>query len=233
MIVAVLYTCDRPAEREEYVLRTLDRLAENLIAPEPVWLHVADDGSRPDFRQRVEERARTLYGENVSLSNSVGRGYGASHNVATQTTHALGDVLLPLEDDWELVRPLDIGPMVAVLRSGTFNCIRMGSIGYTQELRGVLEYAEGIHWLRFDPESAERHIFAGGPRLETVTFQRTLGEWPEECEAGTTEFIVSGRVESRQGIVWPIDLIRPSENIFAHIGTHKAYVQQIVEGSVV
>ena len=205
-------------DRMDVARLTLESVAENLRCPEPVWLHIADDGSSQEYRDELLELARTHYGDNVSITNSNRAGYGGNYNKATQVVHSIADLVLPLEDDWELVRELDIGPIAAVLRAGLLNCVRMGYIGYTDDLRGTFRYHGGLHWLELDPDSPEKHVFAGGPRLETVVFERAVGPWPERIEQGATELEVVRRAASRQGVAWPVDLIRPKGDAFAHIG---------------
>jgi len=227
MIAVILLTY----QRMEYARRTLESLARHLTAPEPVWVHVADDGSPQEYRDELVSLARDLYADNVSVSNSDRRGYGGNYNAATNIVHGIADVVLPLEDDWELIRPLDLTPIAKVLRDGHFNCVRMNYIGYTDELRGSFRYYEELQWLELDPASPEKHVFSGGPRLETVAFERAIGLWPEGLQQGHTELAVAGRVEARQGVAWPVDLIRPKGDAFVHVGTVQAeYPAEVAVG---
>ncbi len=218
MIAIMLLTFDRM----DVARITLEAVAANLKSTEDVWMHIADGGSSQEYRDELVELAREHYGDRVSISNSGGHGYGGNYNVATQVVHPITDLVLPLEDDWQLLHPLDIDPIARVLRSGIFGCMRLGRLSYTQELRCRFVWAEGLHWLALDPGSAERHVFAGGPRLETVAFGRAVGPWPEDMVAGGTEFVVCGRPESREGVGWPVSLILPPEGAFVHIGTVQA-----------
>ncbi len=228
MITIILFTCARPVEREEYAFRTL-RSLYRLKADEEIWLHVADDGSEQRFRDEMMEEARLIFGDNTSITNSGGNGYGGSYNKASQVVHNISDILLPLEDDWEVVKEFDLSPFANALREGVFNCIRMGYIGYTDKLLGEFVYNNGNHYLRLDPDSPEKHVFTGGPRLETRDFERAIGEWPTDMNAGATELEVCGRKEARKGVAWPIGLIKPSGDLFVHMGTLKA--ETGVEGS--
>ncbi|KKN20375.1 hypothetical protein LCGC14_0936240 [marine sediment metagenome] len=233
MIVLLFLTYNRMSE----ATITLEAAAKNLRASEDIWLHIADDGSTQDYRDELLDLARSLYGERVSISNSERSGYGGNYNAATQVVHNIADLILPLEDDWELLRELDLDPIAKVLRAGYFNCVRLGYIGYTKELRSTLRWHGNLHWLEFDPESSEKHIWTGGPRLETVEFQRNLGPWPDHMEQGQTELEVCGRIESKTGIAWPIDIISIRGDAFVHIGTYKAGFEpkleaQPVKGSV-
>lgn len=226
MIAIVLFTHADPLERADYAKKTLSALASYLEADEEFWLHIADDGSSQEFRDDIMKMARELYG-NTSISNSEGRGYGASYNLATQSVHRIADLILPLEDDWEMCRSFNLDAFAKVLREGHFNCIRMGYIGYTDTLRATFKYYDGYHYLHLDPDSPEKHVFAGGPRLETVEFERSVEPWPEGLGAGHTELEVIGRPEVRQGIAWPIGHILPRGDVFLHIGTHKAVTGEV------
>lgn len=223
MVVLLLLTYNRLGVAR----RTLEALAKNLCCSESLWLHIADDGSPQEYRDELLDLARSHYEENVSITNSERSGYGGNYNAATQVIHRIGDIVLPIEDDWELVRELDISLAVKVLRDGTFGCVRMGYVGYTQELWSKFVWAEGLHWLALDPDSPERHVWTGGPRLETVDWERAVGPWPEGLEQGLTEFEVSGRVAARNGVAWPIDLIKPMGDAFVHIGSEKAEIEGI------
>jgi len=208
--------------RLAYARRTLEAVAQNLQASEPFWLHIADDGSPQEYRDELWNLGHKLYGENVSMTNSERGGYGANYNLATQTLHFICDLVLPLEDDWELLRPLDLDPIARVLREGYYGCVRMGYIGFTQQLNGHFDSHAGYHWLALEPDSPEPHVFAGGPRLESVAWQRRVGPWPEGLPAGETEFHVAHIPEARQGVAWPVDLIFPRGDAFVHIGTEQA-----------
>lgn len=201
---------------------TLEAVAANLKTTEDLWLHIADDGSSQEYRDELLALAQRLYGQNVSVTNSEQRRYGGNYNTAMQVVHQIADLVLPLEDDWQLACELNIDPIAKVLRDGIFGCVRLGRMSYTAELKAKFVWAELLHWLALDPSSEEHHIFAGGPRLETVEFEKTLGPWPEGLPAGKTEILVSARPESRQGVAWPVGLIMPPEGAFKHIGAVKA-----------
>ncbi len=228
MIAIILLTYDRL----DVAKRTLASVAANLTCPEDIWMHIADDGSSQEYRDELLELAHDLYGDRVSITNSERAGYGGNYNAATQIVHQIADIVLPLEDDWQLARLLDIAPIVNVLREGTLDCVRMGYMGYTDELRGRFLHHGGLHWLELDPASPEQHVFAGHPRLETVAFERQIGPWPEGMGQGATEQVVAARPEARQKVAWPVDMIRPTGDAFVHIGTYKAGHPE-VEGSEV
>lgn len=216
-IVLLTYSPSLEHPRHEYAVRTLHSTLTNLRFQGQISVHIADDGSPQEHRDALYKLAggfASIHG--VTVTNSERRGYGASYNAASQVTHFEADYILPLEDDWVLPGPLSIDPFIAALEDG-LSCVRLGYIGYTQELRGVLSYHAGRHYLVFDPSSPERHVFAGHPRIESVRYERAIGPWPEGIDAGSTEFEVAGYEEARYGVAWPLGA--PEGGYFHHIGT--------------
>lgn len=230
-LAVVMFTYDR----WEYAVRTLRSTLDRARFGGVVSVHIADDGSGRDYQQGlVEIAAGYPQVALVTLSDSGRKGYGASYNLASQQVHQRADFVLALEDDWELQRDLDLDELArAIMESdgaSRFECVRLGYIGYTQELRGRFVYAAGQQFLLLDPDSPERHVAAGHPRLETVAFERRVGPWTEGLNAGATEFDWCGRPESRVGVVWPLDLgmsaSQSGRSLYAHIGAIQARTDQ-------
>lgn len=230
MIPIILYTfapADNPtlaSERQRYAEATLAKLFKNLRSSEPIWLHIGDDGSAPEYREHLWNLAGEYVGERRSITNSERRGYGGNYNQCTWFVHQMQDVdiILHLEDDWSLERTLDLDPLIHVLRTEPrIGSLRLGMVGYYHPLRAEFVWAgtPGQHFLLFDPASPSQYIWSGGPRLETVAWARSVGPWPERLRAGETELAVCGRTAARTGVAWPVDLIKPSGDFFYHIGT--------------
>lgn len=230
MIAVTMFTCDRPEARKDYAFATLEALSK-LRASEELHLHLADDGSSQSYRDTLCAVGAKIFGDRVTVSNSDGRGYGSSFNASTMVTHQIADVVLNLEDDWELQREFDLDPIADVVRVGVFGCVRMGYIGYTQDLRGKFVSHGGLQWLALDPDSPEPHVFAGGPRLCSVAWERFVGPWPENLAAGATEFAVAHMPNARRGVAWPVDLVYPRGDLWAHVGTVTAG-EQVPEPAV-
>jgi len=186
-------------------------------------VHIASDGDDDEYLSALMFIANDFDLAFVTTTNSERSGYGANYNLATQVVHGFASHVLPLEDDWELTRDLDLDIFIQALDSLDAGCMRLGYLGYTQPLRGELAAAVGRHWLRLDPSSAEPHVFAGHPRLETVAWERSVGPWPEGLEPGQTEFAVAHIAESRYGVIWPIQEIKPYGDMFVHIGAERAW----------
>ena len=142
MISIILLTYNRL----ELAKRTMMSVRRNLKG-EQTRIHIADDGCSQEYRDELLKMAHEpeMWGNNVTVTNSERAGYGGNYNAATQVVHSLpdSDLVLPLEDDWELVRDLDNSPIAKALRvgikdpvvgPGAFNCVRMGYIGWTKPL---------------------------------------------------------------------------------------------------
>jgi hypothetical protein len=216
------YTPEMQHPRCSYARRTLQATLESQALkayPGEVYVHIADDGSPDEHATRLCDFASEyLHVRGVTTSNSQCRGYGANYNQATHEFHWRGGLVLVLEDDWELTdREFDLNTYARVLQNDAqrVGCIRLGYIGFTAEFRCSIISSEQRLFLLFDPDSSERHVFSGHPRLESVAWQRYAGLWPEGLNPGATEFAVAGNPKARHGVVWPIAGNGP----YAHIGT--------------
>lgn len=212
--------------RLDYAKTTLISTLANLKTSEEIRVHIASDGDKQEYIDELRNIVVRYTGEELVTTSNVSRlGYGASYNTATQVVHNLPDVeyVLVLEDDWELMRTLAIDPMICALRDRIFGCVRMGYIGYTQQLRCSFVSHMGYHYLALDPDSPEPHVFAGHPRLETVAWQRSVGEWPAGLQPGQTEWEVAKRPAARQQVAWPISQINPEGDAYAHIGAVRSW----------
>lgn len=226
-IMLLTYTNDPDGPRAAYAQRTLTTVLDRLSYSGPISVHIADDGSpEPHVARLVEIAGGYSKVQGVTATNANRAGYGASYNLATQVVHQHASLVLPLEDDWELVHDLDLDHYAhALIECASIGCVRMGYLGYTQPLRGELHTCADWRYLLFDPDSLEHHVAAGHPRLETVTWERSVGPWVEGLDPGTTEWEWCGRPAARSGVVWPMDT--PLSGWFAHIGTIQARTDQM------
>lgn len=205
---------------------TLRSTLDNLRYSGPLAVHIADDGSIEGHVDALRELAGGYpHLITVGATNVERRGYGASFNAATQVVHIASPIVMPIEDDWQLMRPLDLDPLVETLQTGregvtNIGCIRLGYMGFTQPLLGQFVHTPAGVMGLLDPDSPERHVAAGHPRLETRHWERAVGPWTEGLPAGATEFDWCGRRCARIGVAWPLDVVKPSEHLFAHIGAH-------------
>lgn len=214
-----LCVCLLTYNRMIYAKATLEAVANNLRYEPGVALHIGDDGSPNGYMDELVRYANTIdLFIDITTSNSKQGGYGANYNLAQQYTHEY-DYILPLEDDWVLSRSLEVQLLIDTLDKYG-GAIRLGYLGFTGELKATV-LPEGM--LLLDPNSLEQHVFAGHPRLETREYQRKVGLWPEGLKPGETELAVSGRMEARTGVLWPMNLCGGLGDLFVHIGTVRSY----------
>lgn len=209
---------------------TLRAALDGITYSGEIAVHIADDGSVEGHVDRLRALAGG-YAHVVAVgsTNVARRGYGASYNAATQLVHLTHDgVVLVLEDDWELTRPLDLDPLVDAL-GGVYafapgvQCIRLGYLGFTQSLHGEVVHTPAGPMLLLDPASDEPHVAAGHPRLESVAFERAVGPWAEGLAPGATEFDWCHRTGARIGVAWPLNYGPASQqanSLFVHTGAH-------------
>lgn len=210
--------------RAEYARKTLTSTLSYIDPGDNILqVHIADDGSDPKHIDQLVAICRE-YGFEPTLSNSERGGYGKSYNLMCQVVHPISDLVLPLEDDWELTRILKLEYLAKALdENPEIRSIRLGYLGITQPLIGTVAFRSGMTYLLLDPNSPEPHVFCGHPRLETVDYQRDIGPWPEGLRAGETEWEVTHRWPARNGVAWPLDIGLPASqdwgSIYAHIGS--------------
>ena len=210
--------------RLDYAIKTLESTLGWIEWPGDLRVHIASDGDSDAYINTLADLARnSKRAPAVSISNSNRRGYGANYNLGTQVVHEYSDYVLPLEDDWILMRSLYAENFAETLDAlGGVACLRLGYLGFTQSLLGEFIRVNGQRIIRLDENSPEPHVFAGHPRIETKAWERFVGPWPEDLSPGETEFAVAHNPNARKYVYWPIDSVAPCGDLFAHIGTRRA-----------
>ena len=237
-VMFLTYTPSMDHPRVEYARRCLVKLCQNLRFQDGMMrVHIADDGSPPEHVVKLREIVIRYTGQEPTISVTSHMGYGANYNLGTQSLHHLVDYVMPIEEDWELMREFDVSNLVRALEDAPrafgdwgdpdyIGCIRLGYLGWTERVTGWLTQLAGQTFFRFDDKSLENHVFAGHPRIETVEFEQRVGPWPEGLQAGYTEMEVCKRPQARQGVAWPLDAdINASQDycrLFAHVGEVQA-----------
>lgn len=219
----MLLTYNRLTYAEKTLRSTLRLVASR---EHELAVHIADDGSGPGYIDHLLNVVKDYpFIETVSHSNSQRGGYGRNYNLGTQAIHHRSDFIMPTEDDWELVKPLDLDMLVRALEGKIgIECIRLGYLSFTQALYGRV-MSPPPNWEKYlllDPQSKEPHVFAGHPRLESRAFQQRVGAWPEQLAPGDTEFAVAHKLTARTGVAWPM-FFDPQNGPFCHIGTVRSY----------
>lgn len=210
-------------KRTDYAVRTIQALGTFLHYPTWGW-YISDDGSPSEHLEAVT--AATVLTDRPPVgSHSEAISYGAGANRGLTEAFKHGQLVLMLEDDWELTRPLDIWKWAALLMERPD--IGMVRTGYLNTgIRGdVISHNGSQYWTLDDTESRHHssHAFAGHPALIHQRFFDSYGLYPERWQPGETELRMCWQISSQSGpaIVWPAEL--GAAGPWAHIGGQQSY----------
>lgn len=210
-------------ERTEVAVRTINAATKHLQYPDWNWF-VADDGSSEEHVDAIMEALENSKRPVIGISHDR-VSYGTGANRGVHAAFSYGNLVLMLEDDWELTRDLDLWKYAALLMERSdIGMVRMGYLN-----AGITGTAVGhqgnLYWALDDHESRTHSCFAfaGHPALMHKRFFDSRGYYPEKWQPGETElhmaWQVSERLEPR--IVWPTEL--GSNGPWGHIGQIQSY----------
>ncbi len=186
-VITVVMTTYAPAgegkAREQYAQRTLQALLTNLRAPEPIKLHVADDGSNDQwYISTLCEIASSIWNTESSTTNSGRRGIGASLNKALSR---IDGPWLYITDDWLLTATLDLSVPCRLLADQQYDLVRIGPPH--PNLRCFTRFCEGLGWWLDIDASWGGFAFATRPFLAGKDFYRLCGPFLEGGNAYVVE----------------------------------------------
>jgi len=218
-VVIVLVTC----ARTEYAVRTVRSVRENLVYSQELGWYVADDGSPGSHFEDVVQALGDAPIIGCHSEDFVpGKKWpGKSWNKAWEFAHEWTPIVLWMEDDFILVRQLDITPYVKLLMGREdVGMIRLGLLPVGLDCHTVGH--DGIHYLEI--KSSTPYQFSGNPSLRHRRFAQFYGPYPENVNPGDTEVDYDNKIRSVRGgpkIYWPVDL--GGWGIFNHVGEEQSY----------
>jgi len=202
-------------KRTDTAVRTIRGIKEKLIYPNYGWF-VSDDGSSQDHINTVMQEIGVNYHRYLYNSNRKGVGHGMNHSLVELWDMGV-ELVISMEDDWELTAPLDLEPYVRTLVDHSENgLIRFGYI--SEGLTGKTVSQEGkLYWNLYN--LGETYRFTGHPHLKHKRFHDVYGYYDEGWAAGKTELSMCGKTNLKTGpnILYPTDCA--TYGFFAHIGT--------------
>jgi glycosyltransferase involved in cell wall biosynthesis len=246
IVTVVICTFDRPHE----IRQTIASLFNNLQYPQDrLRWHIADDGSPngyvDDVRSFIESSIEflTRYSADDRVTHTVTqrKGWGANVNAALRAVQS--DYVYFTEDDYLLLRPLDLRPHVALMEThknvglvrygiaghGMWTAVREADIsawlpefqentsnqGYTGA--GKLSYLE-IHPRMIAGEYGF-YRYSNRPHLKHRRFHEHFGPYPEGLSLGRTEeamnHLIGLHAKDSPALVCPADWVLWH---FDHIG---------------
>lgn len=206
-------------DQNERALHALRSTLSNISYDGPLSVHIADGGPnrQAELRLLLDLASSYINLDGCSVSHAEGGGYGAICNTAQRTIHAYSGIILTVDDEWELTRPLDLTDLVqSFFDKEWVGCIRLDHLSWPS--RGQVQDVAGMRFLNLEPEG-NGLIWTNGPRLETRRFQRDMGDWPETGDALKVAATIGRRV--RHGVLWPLDLA-----LSASPSPHSLFVKQ-------
>lgn len=206
--------------RKDVCLKTVRTLQENLVYDNYGWF-ICDDASSPPYVEEI--KAEITKTSHIAVLNGERRGVGYMMNTALRTIWDWGvDLTLHMEDDWELMQPLNLLSYVHTLQNPLYSMIRFGYLS-TNILGYTLGDNGNLYWRIENNE--ETYRFTGHPSLRHRRFHdKTLGGcgmYDEGLAPGMTELSMCGKVNLRSPE--PANILYPCAagqwGFFAHIGT--------------
>lgn len=205
-------------KREDCAVKTIQALKKNLIYDNLGWF-VVDDGSPEGYLERLLDEIGPSNGKFSYNSNRRGVGHGM--NTALRSLWDMGvELILMMEDDWELENPLHLDAYVKTLMDYPENgMIRFGYLSY--DLLGYSVSYEGELYWRLE-NNGTTYRFTGHPSLRHKRFHdKNLGGcglYEEGLTPGMTELSMCGKSNTRTNS----NILYPARcglwGFFAHIG---------------
>jgi len=208
-------------QRTDYAVRTVNSVCDRLKYPNLAW-YVADDGSDPphffSILAALEQKDATVFG-----SHSEKLGPGPSWNRAVQQSLEYCDLVLWLEDDWELTQDLDITRYVKLLLDKPeVGMIRMGYLAVGLDLHSVGH--DGVHYLRV--QKSTQYAYSGNPSIRHRRYFEAYEGYPSGKNPGDCEIWHDAKMrEKKDGpeIWWPVNLPNGGWSVWGHIGQEPSY----------
>lgn len=190
-VVIMMSTWCPPGEagvlRRAVAMRAAQSWFYYLRSPNPLHLHVADDGSPVDTRAGEPIHVTALremaerYGAGFSTTRVERRGIGASMNAGIRAARALGEpaAFLYAVDDWVLDEPFDLGPSLRLMAQGAvYVRIGMTHPNLGGSVRRQIDEGGELWVLHYD-WSLGGYVFSDRPSLRAPALYDAVGPYAE------------------------------------------------------
>lgn len=200
--------------RIDILATTLIELNVNLRYSGELRFLIADDSEDP---APVDElAARMPFSDRIRVVHSTGR-QGLGANVNNGLRHCDTELVLQTQDDYVLLRELNLDPHAdKLLSDAAAGWIRLRCIG-GHRFRAKLD---GSYW-RVDWNSEELYIVSDQPHLKKKSFHDAFGFYPEGLKVGETENEWCAKAKAAATCGAEMDMLIPiawdTENSWAHV----------------
>ena len=160
VVTVVICTYDRPKE----IRRTIDSLVTHLDYPNLRW-HIADDGSPANYAFDVMHYLISDFGYDADLvTGTVTQRMGWGVNVNTALRDVKSEYIFFTEDDYVLLKPLDLRPHVALMElRHNIGMVRYGIAGHG--LLAAVRETDVSEWLPNYQENGGKDGYSGQGKL--------------------------------------------------------------------
>jgi hypothetical protein len=204
--------------RTEYAIRTIRGLQKLAYPAEDLYFHIADDGSGFQHVKVLLDAIHEFCPNKVTISDAKRSGVGKSMNLGQQALFSKLDLVLWLEDDWELVHEYDIKPAIELLKTDSdIGMIRLGYI--SPGIKGELIKGADRLWWKLEKSLTYTYTFSGHASLRHKRFYEAYGKYSTVLAPGATELNMCGVFNSTKGPTVAIPVDGGAWGHFAHIGT--------------
>lgn len=203
-------------KRLDMARRTIVGLKTNLKYDNVGWM-VTDDGSGNDYLAQIKQTIGPTY----TIVAYDGQRRGVGHNMNWGLHHIFnelnGQLVLTMEDDWVLEKPLELLPYVNLL----LHTVNAGMVRFGYAAPGLLAdlISEENRLLWRIQRNGQTYRFTGHPSLRHKRFFDTYGYYIEGVPPGMTELDMCGKVNSKPGPEIYIPFEFNQWGAFGHIGT--------------
>lgn len=206
LVIALIITF----KRTELAIRTIKAVKERLIYPNLGW-HIADDGSPNGHVSALRE----VIGSDVPMTDAKRKGAGRSMNLGMRECLLRCSYILWLEDDWELIRPLDLRPCVKLL--GQQEGIGMVRLAYLSPglVGSLIQHSDQLWWCL---DKGPQYTFTGHAALRHAKFCKAYGDYKEGLAPGETELWMCQHFTDTDGPKIAVPADGGIYGYFAHIG---------------
>lgn len=213
-------------ERTAMAVRTIQGISDHLDYPKALrtW-YIADDGSTPGhigtITGTIANNNEALYGLHNQKFRPGTTFCGEGWNTAVHRGHQASEIILWLEDDWELQHDLDIRPYIRLLlERPDVGIVRLGHMAINSEVKIVGH--NGIHYLEYMRTTP--YAYSGNPLLRHMRFAQHYGTFDTEANPGDVELHYDQRYREMAGgpMIWRPAGLEPW-GVFGHIGQERMW----------
>jgi len=208
IVVTTWLPPESSGSRRHALCTTLGSWEQNLLYSEPVALHIADDGTRPEDAPDWSRLTSRFPIASFSTQNRMG--VGASLNAGFKQALKASDVILYAVDDWALKEPFDLTPWVDLLVENEWlGMVRLGPPH--PNVTGRVQHFDERWGLVLDRYS---YAFAHRPALYHRRFIEAYGWFQEEVSAMDCELDYAKRfVDAKSGPEVMLALPHPWDHV--------------------